>query len=49
MKRQHITELKLNKIKNPCLKCLYLNNKINKYPCLNCNKNNGKENNYQEI
>jgi hypothetical protein len=48
MKKEHINELKLNKIKNPCISCLYLHGKIDSEPCLNCNKNNGNVDNYKE-
>jgi hypothetical protein len=48
MKRQHITELKLNRIKNPCLACTYLHNKRDGEKCINCNKNMGEVDNYKE-
>jgi hypothetical protein len=49
MNRNHINELKMHKIKNPCLECIYLHGKIDKEPCLNCNKNNGVKDNFKGI
>lgn len=48
MKREHIVELKLNRIKNPCLSCVHLHCKIDKGECVTCNKNNGNIDNFKE-
>jgi hypothetical protein len=41
-------ELKINKIKNPCLRCIHCYCDIEKKPCKGCNKNNGSVDNFEE-
>ena len=48
MKREHILELKLNKIKNPCLSCIHLDEKRDSKSCSNCLCNNGTELNLEK-